>query len=110
LKGRGVSRAVVSSANCEACLFEGGTLATNYRSDSANAGVPSLRDSGSFYLPTQDSAALRPGLTALPPLHHPISRNTGANWGPRLRGSISVRSTPLAKLKLVTHTGSYGHG
>jgi len=45
--------------------------------------VPSLRDSVSFSHPTQDSAPLRHGLTALPPF----------------RGSIFAGSTPPTKIK-----------
>ncbi len=50
--------------------------------------VPSLQDSVTFPHPTQDSAPLRPGLTALPPL----------------RGSIPARPTSLVETELSSHT------
>ena len=52
--------------------------------------VPSLRNSVTFSHPTQDSAPLRPGLTALPPL----------------RGSSFVIHTPPPEIKLNSHAGS----
>jgi len=52
--------------------------------------VPSLRDSVTFSHPTQDSASLRPGLTALPPL----------------RGSFFVSHTPPPRIKLSSHADS----
>ncbi|MGA2372722.1 MAG: DNA polymerase III subunit alpha [Candidatus Korobacteraceae bacterium] len=52
--------------------------------------VPSLRDSVTFSHPTQDSASLRPGLTAVPPL----------------RGSFFVSHTPPPKIELNSHADS----
>ena len=52
--------------------------------------VPSLRDSATCFHSTQDSASLRPGLTALPPL----------------RGSFFVSHTPPPKIRLSSHADS----
>src|ERR1035437_3769706 len=37
---------------------------------------------------SHSTQGFRPGLTAIPPLLHPILRKSGAKWGPWLRGSI----------------------
>ena len=66
--------------------------------------VPSLKGLLNFSHFTQ---GLRPGLTSIPPLLHPLSRKSGANWDPGC-GAGFCAIVPPRQPRTSSHTRSSG--